>query len=170
MSTTTSKNDNKQEIEKKIGEALGLEMAAQKAVEELGSKGLLDEGGMKAKLENMRKQANNHQTQLEELIQKLSESEGLDSANIQEVANETEQKVSQMMKIYLGDQPDSSEAIEFLCLAEGGEITHYEVLSAMAKLVKDRKFSTKVRAILNDEKKHLQLCTRLARQTAVISK
>jgi rubrerythrin len=170
MSTTTSKNDNKQEIEKKIGEALGLEMAAQKAVEELGSKGLLDEGGMKAKLENMRKQANNHQTQLEELIQKLSESEGLDSANIQEVANETEQKVSQMMKIYLGDQPDSSEAIEFLCLAEGGEVTHYEVLSAMAKLVKDRKFSTKVRAILNDEKKHLQLCTRLARQTAVISK
>ena len=28
-------NDNKQKIEKKIGEALGLEMAAQKAVEEL---------------------------------------------------------------------------------------------------------------------------------------
>src|SRR6187200_3341152 len=173
MTTTTSSknnnNNNRQEIENKIGEALGLEMAAQKAVEELGSKGLLDQGGMKAKLESMRKQANNHQTQLEELIQKLSESEGLDSANIQGVANETEQKASQMMKIYLGDQPDSSEAIEFLCLAEGGEVTHYEVLSAMAKLIKDRKFSTKVRAILNEEKKHLQLCTRLAKQTAASS-
>jgi rubrerythrin len=160
---------HKQEIEKKIGEALGLEMAAQKVVEELGSKGLLDQGAMKAKLESMRKQANNHQTQLEELIQKLSQSVGLDSANIQGVANETEQKASQMMKIYLGDQPDSSEAIEFLCLAEGGEVTHYEVLSAMAKLIKDRKFSTKVRAILNEEKKHLQLCTRLAKQTAASS-
>ena len=32
-------------------------MAAQKAVEELGSKGLLDKGGMKAKLEKMRNQA-----------------------------------------------------------------------------------------------------------------
>jgi rubrerythrin len=157
----------KEMLEEKIGEALGLEMAAQKAVEELGSKGLLDEGGMKSKLENMRKQANNHQTQLEELVQKLSESEGgLDSTNINEVANETEQKVSQIMKTYLGDQPDSSEAIEFLCLAEGGEVTHYEVLSAMAKLVKDRKFSTKVRAILVEEKKHLQLCTRLAKQLA----
>ena len=116
----------------------------------------------------MRKQANNHQTQLEELVQKLSESEGggFDSTNINEVANETEQKVSQIMKTYLGDQPDSSEAIEFLCLAEGGEVTHYEVLSAMAKLVKDRKFSTKVRAILVEEKKHLQLCTRLAKQLA----
>ena len=60
-----------------------------------------------------------------------------------------------MMKTYLGDQPDSSEAIEFLCLAEGAEVTHYEVLNAMAKIVKDRKFSTKVGAILKDEKKHL---------------
>jgi polyhydroxyalkanoate synthesis regulator phasin len=158
-------NYNKQKIEEKVGEALGLEMAAQKAVDELGSKGLLDKGGMKAKLENMKKQANNHQTELEELI--LSPSLGLDSANIREVANETEQKASEMMKTYLGEDPDSSEAIEFLCLAEGGEVTHYEVLSAMTKLVKDRKFSAKVKGILEEEKKHLQLCTRLAKQIAV---
>jgi hypothetical protein len=158
-------NDNKQKIEEKVGEALGLEMAAQKAVEELGSKGLLDKGGMKDKLEKMKKQANNHQTDLEELI--LSPSLGLDSSNIQEVANETAQKASEMMKIYLGESPDSSEAIEFLCLAEGGEVTHYEVLGAMTKLVKDRKFSAKVKAILEEEKKHLQLCTRLAKQIAV---
>jgi hypothetical protein len=62
-------NDSKQKLQEKIGEALGLEMAAQKAVEELGSKGLLDEGGMKDKLEKMRKQANNHQTNLEELME-----------------------------------------------------------------------------------------------------
>jgi hypothetical protein len=163
-----SSEDSKQKLQEKIGEALGLEMAAQKAVEELGSKGLLDEGGMKDKLEKMRKQANNHQTDLEELIQNLSESQGLDSSSIQEVANETAQKASQMMNTYLGDSPDSSEAIEFLCLAEGGEVTHYEVLSAMTtKLVKDRKFSAKVKAILEEEKKHLQLCTRLAKQIAV---
>jgi len=159
-------NDNKQKVEEKIGEALGLEIAAQKAVEELGSKGLLDKGGMKAKLEKMRDQANNHQRDLEELM--LSTSQGLDSTNIQKVANETAQKASEMMKIYLGESPDSSEAIEFLCLAEGGEVTHYEVLSAMTtKLVKDRKFSAKVKAILEEEKKHLQLCTRLAKQIAV---
>ena len=160
-------NDNKQKLEEKIGEALGLEMAAQKAVEELASKGLLDKGGMKKdKLEKMKKQANNHQTILEELI--LSPSLGLDSVNIQEVANETVQKASEMMKTYLGENPDSSEAIEFLCLAEGGEVTHYEVLGAMTKkLVKDRKFSAKVKAILEEEKKHLQLCTRLAKQIAV---
>ena len=159
--------DSKQKLQEKIGEALGLEMAAQKAVEELGAKGLLDKGGMKAKLEKMRNQANNHQTNLEELIQNLSESQGLDSSNIQEVANETAQKASEMMSTYPGESPDSSEAIEFLCLAEGGEVTHYEVLGAMTKLVKDRKFSAKVKAILEEEKKHLQLCTRLAKQIAV---
>jgi rubrerythrin len=158
-------NDNKQKVEEKIGEALGLEMAAQKAVEELGSKGLLDKGGMKDKLEKMRNQANNHQRDLEELM--LSTSQELDSINIQKVANETAQKASEMMSTYLGESPDSSEAIEFLCLAEGGEVTHYEVIGAMTKLVKDRKFSAKVKAILEEEKKHLQLCTRLAKQIAV---
>ncbi len=52
---------SKTKLEQKIGEALGLEMAAQKAVQELDSKGLLDEAGMKAKLDKMRKEASNHQ-------------------------------------------------------------------------------------------------------------
>jgi ferritin-like metal-binding protein YciE len=158
---------DKQKLEQKIGEALGLEMAAQKAVEELSLKGLLDQAGLKSKLEAMKKEANNHQIQIEELVEKLSGSEELDPKNIQEVAEETKQKASEMMKIYLGEEPDSSEAIEFLCLAEGGEVTHYEVLNAMAKSVKNRQFATKVKSILQEEKKHLQMCTRLAKQIAI---
>jgi rubrerythrin len=156
---------NLQKLEQKIGEALGLEKAAQVAVQELSAKGLLDEGGMKDKLQTMKKQANNHQANLEELIPSL-ESEGISSENIQNAATETEQKAAEMMKTYLGEDPDSSEAIEFLCLAEGGEVTHYEVLSALTKGVKNKKLATKVKAILAEEKRHLQLCTRLARQTA----
>ena len=68
------------------------------------------------------------------------------------------------MKIYLGKDPDSFEAIEFLCLAEGGEVTHYELLSVMAKGVKNKKLATNVKAILAEEKRHLQLCTRLAKE------
>jgi hypothetical protein len=157
-----------QKLEQKIGEALGLEKAAQVAVEELAAKGLLDQGGMKDKLQSMKKQANNHQANLEELIPAL-EAEGLSSENIRNTATETEQKAAEMMKTYLGEDPDSSEAIEFLCLAEGGEVTHYEVLSAMTKGVKNKKLATKVKAILAEEKRHLQLCTRLARQTATSS-
>ena len=158
-------NSSKEKVEEKIGEALGLEMAAQKAVKELSSKGLLNEHEMDVKLDGMREEAGNHQRKLEQLVQKLSGS--LDSAKIQETAQETEQKASEMMKAYLGKDPDSSEAIEFLCLAEGGEVTHYEVLSALAtKKFKNKQFSNTVNSILREEKKHLQLCTRLAKQTA----
>ena len=82
---------DKEKLEKKIGEAIGLEMAAQKAVEDLSAKGLLpNERAVKNKLEGMRKQANNHQTKLEDLVSKLSKSDALDSLKIQEMAQETE--------------------------------------------------------------------------------
>jgi hypothetical protein len=48
------------------------------------------------------------------------------------------------METYLGEDPDTQEALEFLCLAEAGEVTHYEVLSSVAKEVKNKKFGTTV--------------------------
>jgi hypothetical protein len=163
-------------LQEKLGEALGLEIAAQKAVEELGSKGLLDENGMITQLKKMQSQTDNHQSKLEEVIQNLAVGSGdeLDPTKVQQVAQETAQKCSSMMQTYLGVDPDSSEAIEFLCLAEGGEITHYEVLAAMSKKLNGkiknaRKLSTAVNSILREEKRHLALCTKLAKQTAVTS-
>jgi hypothetical protein len=93
---------------------------------------------MKEKLQIMKEQTNNHQTNLEELVQELS-SEGLSSEIIQKTASETEQKTSKIMKVYLGKDPNSCKAIEFLCLAEGGEVTHKEVLSVKTKGVKEYK-------------------------------
>jgi hypothetical protein len=40
----------------------------------------------------------------------------------------------------LGEKPDVSEGLEFLCLAEGGEVAHYEVLEAISKKFNNRKF------------------------------
>ena len=75
-------------------------------------------------------------------------------------------KASQMMQTYLGTDPDTLDALEFLCLAEAGEVTHYEVLDELAKKVKDKKFASEVRSILREEKQHLQLCTQLARENS----
>ncbi len=95
----------------------------------------------------------------------------LNSSEVQLVAQETAQKCSSMMQTCLGPDPDSSEAIEFLCLAEGGEVTHYEVLAAISKRLNGkiknaRKLSTSVSSILKEEKRRLALCTRLEKQTA----
>jgi hypothetical protein len=68
---------------------------------------------------------------------------------------------------YLGEDPDSQEALEFLCLAEGAEVTHYEVLSVMTKSIKNKQFSAKVKSILGQEKKHLLTCTQLAKKNSL---
>ena len=70
-----------------------------------------------------------------------------------------------MMKTYLGEDPDSSEAIEFLAIAEGGEVIHYEVLHAISKNFKGKELSNTINSILKEEQKHLQLCIDLAKKS-----
>lgn len=152
-------------IQEKIGEALGLEKAAQKAVEQLDSRGLLNPEHMK-KLSKMKEEAGKQEQEMEQLVRDLTDSDGLDSSTIEEKAIETAEKASRIMETYLGDEPDTQEALEFLCLAEGGEVTHYEVLNSVSKQVKNKKFGTKVRSILKEEKGHLELCTKLAKSNA----
>ena len=159
----------KERLEEQIGEVLGLEMAAQKAVEELSEKGLLEKGGLKSKLQSMKKEAGDHQTRIEQVMQGLAESESLDQQSIRKYASETSHKASQMMQTYLGEDPDTLDALEFLCLAEGGEVTHYEVLSEVAKELKEKKFATEIRSILKEEKEHLKLCTQLAKENSTKS-
>jgi hypothetical protein len=55
-------------IQEKIGEALGLEKAAQKAVEQLDSHGLLKSEHM-TKLSKMKEEAGNQEKEMEELVQ-----------------------------------------------------------------------------------------------------
>ena len=114
----------------------------------------------------MKDEARQQEEEMRKLVEDLIESEGFDQQTIEDKAEETAEKASKIMETYLGDQPDTQEALEFLCLAEGGEVTHYEVLASVAKDIKNKKFGTKVRAILNEEKRHLALCTKLAKSNA----
>ena len=156
---------DKEMIEEKIGEALGLEKAAQKAVEELDSRGLLKPEHMK-KLNKMKEESSKQEQQMEELVKQLTESDDLDSEKIESTADETTKKVSKIMETYLGEEPDTQEALEFLSLAEGGEVIHYEVLASIAKDVTNKKFGARVRTILKEEQGHLQLCTKIAKNNA----
>ena len=153
----------KELLEQKIGEAIGLEIAAQKSVDELVSKGLLKAEHEK-KLRPMQEEANTQQNEMEALVKEIAEDEGFEIENINSVSEETAQKASKIMETYLGEEPDTQEALEFLCLAEGAEVTHYEVLASVTKEVKSKKFGTKVRDILKEEQNHLETCTKLAKQ------
>jgi rubrerythrin len=152
-------------IQEKIGEAIGLEKAAQKAVEDLDAKGLLKPEQMK-KLSKMKDEAGEQETEMQDMVQGLVESDGIEAEQVESKAEETAEKASKIMETYLGEDPDTQEALEFLCLAEGGEVTHYEVLASVAKELKNKKFGTMVRKILKEEQGHLNLCTKLAKANA----
>jgi predicted nucleotidyltransferase len=157
-----------EKLQEKLGEALGLEMAIQKAMEEFNSTELFKKDRMSiTQLQKMQEQAGNHQAKLERIVDSLPKSEAqIYSTKIYQIAEQTAEKCHKIMQTYLGDDPDSSEAIEFLCLAESGEVTHYEVLNAMSMKVKIKKLSTTVNSVLREEKRHLRLCTRLAKRIA----
>jgi ferritin-like metal-binding protein YciE len=152
-------------IQEKIGEAIGLEKAAQKAVEELDSRGLLKPEQMQ-KLTKMKVQAGKQESEMEDLVEQLTNTDDIDAEAVKSTAVETAEKASKIMETYLGEDPDTQEALEFLCLAEGGEVTHYEVLTSVAKELKNKKFGTTVRKILKEEQRHLDLCTKLAKANA----
>ena len=115
----------------------------------------------------MQDEAEDHEEKLQNLIETIRESEGLDADSIEEHAKETVEKTSEMMETYLGEDPDELDALEFLSIAEGGEVIHYQVLSKLASKVKSKKFATGVRSILTQENRHLQMCIRLAQQCSL---
>lgn len=53
-----------------------------------------------------------------------------------------------MMQTYLGNNSDLSEALEFLSIAEGGEVIHYEGLDSLAKEFNDKDLAKKTKSIL----------------------
>ncbi|MEO9319975.1 MAG: hypothetical protein ABI361_04820 [Nitrososphaera sp.] len=159
-----SKEKLNEVIQEQIGECIGLERAAQQAVEELESRGLLDSKEIRSKMDEMKQQAGSHEQKMEQAVQRVVESMDLDMESIEEFAEETVQKATTMMETYLGEEPETQDALEFLCLAEGGEVTHYEVLTKLLPKIKDQKFAAAVNSILKQEKRHLATCTKLAKQ------
>jgi hypothetical protein len=100
----------------------------------------------------------------------LGKSQGVSFGRTDETAKETEQKFSEMMNVYLGKNPDSSEALEFLSLAEAAGITHYEVLIAMVGEIKNSKFASEVKTILAEKQSHQQSYIELAKQISIDSR
>ena len=164
-SKTALIEENKKNLAKKLGEILGLERAAQKAVDELISMKLI-KSNSKDEAKGIQKEATSHEEQIQEVVLELSEDKDikLDVQEVEQTAEETEQKATKIMKTYLGEEPDTSEALEFLCLAEGGEVTHYEVLSSISENFDSKKLSSTVKSILKEEQDHLKRCLALAKE------
>jgi hypothetical protein len=116
-------------LESKIGEVLGLAMAAQDATSKVDK--LVEEEGehddLRATLQQMATEAKETEERTTELA---SELDGKKTA-ILEKARETKQEAVEMMSTYLGDDADALDGFEFLTMAEAGEVGHWGVVGTM---------------------------------------
>jgi hypothetical protein len=113
-------------LESKLGEVLGLAMAAQGATDKVQK---LDEveGDLKKTLEQMHKEAKEAEERATEVA---SSFEGKKTAILEE-AREVKQKATEMMQDYLDRSADGLDGFEFLTMAEAGEVGHWEILKTL---------------------------------------
>jgi hypothetical protein len=116
-------------LETKLGEVLGLAMAAQGATEKV--KRLVEQEGdseLVATLDRMHEEAAETE---ERCIGLAADIDGKKTA-ILEKAREVKQEATEMMRTYLGEDADALDGFEFLTMAEAGEAGHWSIVQTMA--------------------------------------
>ena len=113
-------------LESKLGEVIGLAMAAQGATEEVSNLEELD-GGLEQELERMNSEAREAEERATEVAGSF---EGKKTAILEE-AREVKQKATEMMQDYLDRASDALDGFEFLTMAEAGEVGHWEILKTL---------------------------------------
>jgi hypothetical protein len=113
-------------LESKLGEVLGLAMAAQGATAKVKKLDDLQDDLAKT-LDRMHAEAKEAEERAIEVAQSF---EGKKTAILDE-AREVKQKATEMMQDYLDSASDALDGFEFLTMAEAGEVGHWEVLKTL---------------------------------------
>ena len=140
-------------LESKLGEVVGLAMAAQEAGQKVAK--LAEEEGnddLLGALQRMREEAKETE---ERGVEVASGFEGKKTAILDE-AREVKQKAQQMMKNYLDEASDALDGFEFLTMAEAGEVGHWEILGTLNERARNSEVSSLVDWALPIQQRHLE--------------
>jgi hypothetical protein len=113
-------------LETKLGEVLGLAMAAQGATDKVKKLPELQDD-LARTLDRMRTEAKEAEKRATEVAGTF---EGKKTAILEE-AREVKQKATEMMRDYLDNAADALDGFEFLTMAEAGEVGHWEILRTL---------------------------------------
>jgi hypothetical protein len=114
-------------LETKLGEVMGLAMAAQAATEKVLGLAEDEASELVPVLQQMHSEAEDTEKRCMTIIDTL---EGKKTA-IQDEASATKRKGAEMLKTYLDGDADALDGFEFLAMAEAGEVGHWKVLKTM---------------------------------------
>jgi hypothetical protein len=115
-------------LESKLGEVVGLAMAAQDATQKVIKLAREDDADdLVSTLERMQQEAK----EAEERGTEVADSFDGKKTAILEEAREVKRKAAEMMKTYLDQASDALDGFEFLTMAEAGEVGHWEILGTL---------------------------------------
>ncbi|HEV7640665.1 MAG TPA: hypothetical protein VGO39_07360 [Gaiellaceae bacterium] len=139
-------------LESKLGEVVGLAMAAQDAGQKV-TKLAKDDGNddLVRKLERMRDEAKETEQRGTEVAASF---QGKKTAILDE-ARDVKHKAQQMMKTYLDGASHALDGFEFLTMAEAGEVGHWEILGTLNERARRGEVSDLVDWALPIQKRHL---------------
>ena len=139
-------------LESKLGEVVGLAMAAQEAGQKV-AKLAKDDGNdeLVGTLERMREEAKETEERGTEVA---SSFDGKKTAILDE-AREVKQKAQEMMKTYLGDDSDGLDGFEFMTMTEAGEAGHWAILGKLNEKAGEDEVGTLVEWALPVQERHL---------------
>lgn len=138
-------------LDEKLAEVLGLAQAAQAATKKVGT---LARREKDAELLRLLQRMGDEAAKIEQRCDVASSSrDGMRTA-IAKKARETKAEVNGFMKTYLEDA-DALDGLEFLSMAEAGELAHWEILATLNETAKDGAITKVVQFALPLQRKHV---------------
>jgi hypothetical protein len=140
-------------LETKLGEVLGLAMAAQDSTQKV--KKLAQEEGNDELVQQLERI---HQEAAETEERCLEVAEGLDGKKtaVLQKAREVKREASEMMSTYLGDDADALDGFEFLTMAEAGEVGHWAIVGVLSRRASNEKLQRLVEWAKPIQERHLR--------------
>ena len=139
------------QLEEKVAEVIGLAQAAQDATSKVAG---LPEAtdNLKQLLQQMSQEAAEAQERGEQIAGEL---DGKKTALL-EKARETKSEAVEMMRTYIGDDSDALDGLEFMIMAEAGELGHVEIANVMAEKAGDDQIGGYLRWALPIQQRHVE--------------
>jgi phosphoribosyl-ATP pyrophosphohydrolase len=138
------------QLESKLAEVIGLAQAAQDATGKIAR--MVEDDGVKKTLERMGEEAK----ETEERGTKVAEQLDGKKTALLEKARETKAEAKEMMDTYLGDDADALDGLEFLIMAEAGELGHTEIVNKMNEQAGDEQIGEVAEWALGVQRRHFE--------------
>lgn len=121
------------QLEEKLGEVIGLAQAAQEATSKVAKLPEADD-----KLKQMLSEMSGEAAETEQRGEEIASNRDGKKTALLDKARETKQEATEMMQTYLGDDSDALDGLEFMIMAEAGELGHVEIAGVMAEKAGER--------------------------------